>query len=48
MTVSATSISRVWAVVPVKRFSHAKERLALVLSQPERARLARAMLQDVL
>ena len=48
MTVSATSIGRVWAVVPVKRFSHAKERLALVLSQPERARLARAMLQDVL
>ncbi len=38
----------VWAVVPVKPFEVAKVRLAPVLSKPERIRLARAMLEDVL
>src|SRR5690242_3605211 len=38
----------VWAIVPVKRFSAAKQRLRSVLSEDERARLAEAMLCDVL
>jgi 2-phospho-L-lactate guanylyltransferase len=38
----------VWAVVPVKPFEVAKLRLAPVLSELERIRLARAMLEDVL
>lgn len=37
-----------YAVVPVKGFVGAKERLATVLSTEERARLAEAMLRDVL
>ncbi len=40
--------SGLWAVVPVKAFESAKERLAGVLSPRERARLAEAMLRDVL
>jgi 2-phospho-L-lactate/phosphoenolpyruvate guanylyltransferase len=40
--------SGLWAVVPVKRFGSAKERLAAALSSKERARLAEAMLRDVL
>lgn len=39
---------RTWACVPVKDVSQAKQRLAGVLSQPERTRLAQAMLEDVL
>ncbi|MPZ55984.1 MAG: 7,8-didemethyl-8-hydroxy-5-deazariboflavin synthase subunit CofH [Rhizobiales bacterium] len=39
---------RIWAVVPVKPFSLAKRRLASVLGEDERARLARAMFEDVL
>jgi 2-phospho-L-lactate guanylyltransferase len=38
----------VWAVVPIKRFAHAKSRLAPVLGPDERANLARAMGEDVL
>src|SRR6186997_1530146 len=38
----------IWAVVPVKRLSLAKQRLAPVLSRHERAELARTMLHDVL
>jgi 2-phospho-L-lactate guanylyltransferase len=38
----------VWAVVPVKPFSMAKLRLATVLTDAERARLARVMFEDVL
>lgn len=37
-----------WAVVPVKRFSNAKTRLAPLLSEAERESLAQAMLNDVL
>ena len=40
--------TRVWAIVPVKRFSTAKSRLASVLTPVERAELARLMFEDVL
>src|SRR5438045_453395 len=40
--------STIWAVVPVKRLSLAKQRLAPVLSRNERAELVRIMLHDVL
>ena len=43
-----TNLCGVWAIVPVKTFAQAKQRLALVLSAHERARLAEAMLCDVL
>lgn len=39
---------RIWTVVPVKRFSAAKVRLAPILSASERAELARTMFEDVL
>jgi 2-phospho-L-lactate guanylyltransferase len=42
------TLQKLWAVVPVKSFSLAKQRLAPVLSPAERACLARAMLTDVL
>ncbi|GAB4065988.1 hypothetical protein GCM10028812_12160 [Ancylobacter sonchi] len=38
----------IWAVVPVKPFGLAKQRLAPALGAEARARLARAMLEDVL
>lgn len=37
-----------WAVIPVKGFGRAKQRLAPVLAAHERAGLARAMFEDVL
>lgn len=37
-----------WVVVPVKPFALAKRRLSLVLTEDERAQLARAMLGDLL
>lgn len=40
--------SNIWAIVPVKRLSRAKQRLAPALSRNERAKLARTMLHDVL
>jgi len=40
--------SDIWAIVPVKRLSRAKQRLSPVLSQNERAKLARTMLHEVL
>jgi 2-phospho-L-lactate guanylyltransferase len=40
--------NRIWAVVPVKRFSAAKARLACVLNTGERSELARMMFEDVL
>jgi 2-phospho-L-lactate/phosphoenolpyruvate guanylyltransferase len=43
-----TNVRGVWAIVPVKTFARAKQRLALVLSAEERARLAEVMLCDVL
>ena len=43
-----TDVRGVWAIVPVKTFARAKQRLASVLSEQERARLAEAMLCDVL
>jgi 2-phospho-L-lactate/phosphoenolpyruvate guanylyltransferase len=42
------TVSPVWAVVPVKPFRAAKGRLSTALSAAERARLAHAMLEDVL
>src|SRR5262249_48090518 len=44
----AMSGRSVWAVVPVKPFAAAKQRLAPVLSRAERAEPARLMLEDVL
>jgi len=38
----------VWVVVPIKPFALAKRRLSVVLTETERARLARAMLTDLL
>ena len=38
----------VWAVVPVKPFARAKQRLGGTVRRSERARLARLMLEDVL
>lgn len=38
----------VWAIVPVKRLSRAKQRLGCVLSRNERVKLARTMLHEVL
>ncbi len=43
-----SSARPIWALVPVKRTTHAKQRLAAVLSPPERAALAMAMAEDVL
>ncbi|HET9714887.1 MAG TPA: 2-phospho-L-lactate guanylyltransferase [Pseudolabrys sp.] len=40
--------NRIWAVIPVKRFSDAKTRLASVLGAAERLELARLMFEDVL
>lgn len=37
-----------WVVVPVKPFALAKRRLSAILSEAERAQLARAMLSDLL
>ena len=37
-----------WAIVPIKRFDQAKQRLASVLSAPERKALMLAMARDVL
>lgn len=39
---------KVWAVVPVKPFARAKQRLAGVLDERERAELSRLMLHDTL
>lgn len=48
MGMVADKPSEIWAIVPVKRLSRAKQRLAPVLSQNERAKLARTMLHEVL
>ncbi|MBK8324473.1 MAG: 2-phospho-L-lactate guanylyltransferase [Betaproteobacteria bacterium] len=40
--------AKVWALVPVKRFAGAKQRLSARLDAEQRAMLARAMLEDVL
>jgi 2-phospho-L-lactate guanylyltransferase len=39
---------RATAIIPVKRFGHAKQRLLEALDRPERAALIKAMLSDVL
>ena len=39
---------RATAIIPVKRFGHAKQRLLDVLDRPQRAALVKAMLGDVL
>jgi len=41
-------VSKVWAAVPVKEFTGAKQRLAGLLSPAQREALAAAMLEDVL
>src|SRR5271170_528804 len=46
--ISRAPLGRVWAVVPVKRFDQAKQRLSGVLDSAGRAALAAAMLGDVL
>jgi len=46
--ISRTPLGKVWAVVPVKRFDQAKQRLSGVLDSAGRASLAAAMLADVL
>lgn len=48
MILPRDSEDQVWAVVPAKRFSRAKMRLASVLTRAERAQLARVMLHDVM
>ena len=48
METFAENPSNIWAVVPVKRLSQAKQRLAPVLSHNERVKLARTMLHEVL
>lgn len=40
--------TRIWAVVPVKRFTVAKSRLSPVFDRKQRAELAQAMYEDVL
>ena len=39
---------RTAAILPVKRFAHAKQRLGASITEPLRARLAAAMVSDVL
>jgi 2-phospho-L-lactate/phosphoenolpyruvate guanylyltransferase len=39
---------RATAIIPVKRFGHAKQRLLAALDRPQRAALVKAMLADVL
>ena len=46
--ISRAPLGRVWAVVPVKRFDQAKQRLSGMLDSAGRASLAAAMLSDVL
>lgn len=48
METFADNPSNIWAIVPVKRLSQAKERLAPVLSRNERVKLAHTMLHEVL
>src|ERR1700754_2128759 len=48
MQIMADTSGHVWAIVPVKRWSRAKQRLASILSRNERAKLARTMLHEVL
>lgn len=48
MASQCRSKNEVWAIVPAKRFSQGKARLASVLTRFERSQLARAMLHDVM
>ncbi len=48
MQIAAETSGHVWAIVPVKRLSRAKQRLGCVLSRNERVKLARTMLHEVL
>jgi 2-phospho-L-lactate guanylyltransferase len=41
-------MSDIWAIIPVKEFTGAKDRLSGLLSPPQRRRLAETMLTDVL
>ena len=40
--------SGIWAVLPIKNFGQAKQRLASVMSQPERSAMFAASCEDVL
>ena len=48
MTGNMPSKAKTWAVVPVKDFDEAKQRLADILTRRERRQLAKLMLEDVL
>jgi 2-phospho-L-lactate guanylyltransferase len=43
-----TRLPDIWAALPVKEFANAKQRLAGLLTQPQREALAATMLEDVL
>ena len=41
-----SEVTKMWVVIPVKRFANAKKRLMSILSTSERESLAQVMLND--